>query len=192
MTRRGLLLSQRRPEVLPGHKVHPDVFRIGQDLGVRPLHGHKTQQRPLLPVQRKYRGVAAVLHGGQQQYRLPETSGAEPMGVHKIQLGDIDDLSAPEAEYEAGANQYIGKANGMDDEIVVRVTMDGDKIADVEVLHQNETPGIGVPAIEQLPEQFIGLDSEEAINGVDGLSGATITSNALKQAVVNALLQAKG
>ena len=30
-------------------------------------------------------------------------------------------------------NQYIGKANGMDDEIVVRVTMDGDKIADVEV-----------------------------------------------------------
>lgn len=172
--------------------MHPDVFRIGQDLGARPLHGHKTQQRPLLPVQRKCRGVAAVLHGGQQQYRLPETSGAEPMGVHKIQLGDIDDLSAPEAEYEAGANQYIGKANGMDDEIVVRVTMDGDKIADVEVLHQNETPGIGVPAIEQLPEQFIGLDSEEAINGVDGLSGATITSNALKQAVVNALLQAKG
>ena len=116
----------------------------------------------------------------------------EAVESNPTQLGDIDDLSAPEAEYEAGANQYIGKANGMDDEIVVRVTMDGDKIADVEVLHQNETPGIGVPAVKQLPEQFIGLDSEEAINGVDGLSGATITSNALKQAVVNALLQAKG
>ena len=116
----------------------------------------------------------------------------EAVESNPTQLGDIDDLSAPEAEYEAGANQYIGKANGMDDEIVVRVTRDGDKIADVEVLHQNETPGIGVPAVEQLPEQFIGLDSEEAINGVDGLSGATITSNALKQAVVNALLQAKG
>ena len=51
--------------------------------------------------------------------------------------------------------------------------------------------GVGVPATEQLPEKFIGLDTEDAINGVDGLSGATITSNALKQAVINALLQAK-
>lgn len=116
----------------------------------------------------------------------------EAVDSNPAQLGDIDDMSAPEVEYETAANQYIGKANGMDDEIVVRVTVDGGKISDVEVLHQNETPGIGVPAIEQLPEQFIGLDTEEAINGVDGLSGATITSNALKQAVVNALLQAKG
>lgn len=79
----------------------------------------------------------------------------------------------------------------MDDEIVVRVTVDDGKIGDVEVLKQNETPGVGVPATEQLPEKFIGLDTEDAINGVDGLSGATITSNALKQAVINALLQAK-
>ena len=108
------------------------------------------------------------------------------------QPGDIDDLVGKEETYETADNQYIGKAQGMDDEIVVRVTVDDGKISQVEVLKQNETEGIGVPATEQLPEKFVGLDTEEAINAVDGISGATITSNALKQAVVNALLQAKG
>ena len=108
------------------------------------------------------------------------------------QPGDIDDLVGKEETYETADNQYIGKAQGMDDEIVIRVTVDDGKISQVEVLKQNETEGIGVPATEQLPEKFVGLDTEEAINAVDGISGATITSNALKQAVVNALLQAKG
>ena len=108
------------------------------------------------------------------------------------QPGDIDDLVGEEETYETADNQYIGKAQGMDDEIVVRVTVDDGKISQVEVLKQNETEGIGVPATEQLPEKFVGLDTEEAINAVDGIWGATITSNALKQAVVNALLQAKG
>ena len=108
------------------------------------------------------------------------------------QPGDIDDLVGEEETYETADNQYIGKAQGMDDEIVVRVTVDDGKISQVEVLKQNETEGIGVPATEQLPEKFVGLDTEEAINAVDGISGATITSNALKQAVVNALLLAKG
>lgn len=108
------------------------------------------------------------------------------------QPGDIDDLVGEEETYETADNQYIGKAQGMDDEIVVRVTVNDGKISQVEVLKQNETEGIGVPATEQLPEKFVGLDTEEAINAVDGISGATITSNALKQAVVNALLQAKG
>lgn len=102
----------------------------------------------------------------------------------------IDDLNATDEVYETAENQYIGKAQGMDDEIVVRVTVDEGKISNVEVLKQNETPGIGVPATEELPAKFIGLDSEEAINGVDGVSGATITSNALKQAIINALLEA--
>ena len=108
------------------------------------------------------------------------------------QPGDIDDLVGEEETYETADNQYIGKAQGMDDEIVVRVTVDDGKISQVEVLKQNETEGIGVPATEQLPEKFVGLDTEEAINAVDGISGATMTSNALKRAVVNALLQAKG
>lgn len=106
--------------------------------------------------------------------------------------GEISDAVAEEEVYETAANQYIGKAAGMNGDVVVRVTMDGDAIAEVEVLKQAETEGIGTLAIDQLPEQFVGLSTEEAINGVDGVSGATITSNALKQAVINAVLQAAG
>lgn len=129
---------------------------------------------------RSGQGCTAHLHCG----RLWSLQPAQP--------GDIDDLVGEEETYETADNQYIGKAQGMDDEIVVRVTVDDGKISQVEVLKQNETEGIGVPATEQLREKFVGLDTEEAINAVDGISGATITSNALKQAVVNALLQAKG
>lgn len=106
--------------------------------------------------------------------------------------GEISDAAAAEEEYETAENQYIGKAAGMNGDVVVRVTMDGDTISQVEVLKQAETEGIGSNAIEQLPDQFVGLSTEEAINGLDGVSGATITSNALKQAVANAVLQAKG
>ena len=55
------------------------------------------------------------------------------------QPGDIDDLVGEEETYETADNQYIGKAQGMDDEIVVRVTVDDGKISQVEVLKQNET-----------------------------------------------------
>ena len=135
-------------------------------------------------------GRIAGKHAAEKKAALP-TYVVDAIESTPAQPGEIDDMIAEEVEYETAANQYIGKAQGMDDEIVVRVTVDGGKISNVEVLKQNETPGIGVPAAEQLPEKFIGLETEDAINAVDGLSGATITSNALKQAVINALLQAK-
>jgi uncharacterized protein with FMN-binding domain len=116
----------------------------------------------------------------------------EAVESNPVLPGEITDLSTTAAEYEAGENQYIGTASGMNGDVVVRVTMDGDTISNVEVLKQAETEGIGSKAIEQLPEQFVGLSTEDAINGVDGVSGATITSNALKQAVINAVLQAAG
>lgn len=116
----------------------------------------------------------------------------EPVESSPALPGEISDAIAAEEEYETAANQYIGRAAGMNGDVVVRVTMDGDTISDVEVLKQAETEGIGTLAIDQLPEQFIGLGTEEAINGVDSVSGATITSKALKQAVLNAVLQAAG
>ena len=68
------------------------------------------------------------------------------------------------------------------------VTLDADgKIASVEVGDNSETQGIGSNAIEQLPEQFVGLSTAEEIDALDGVSGATITSNALKDAVKQAL-----
>jgi uncharacterized protein with FMN-binding domain len=93
------------------------------------------------------------------------------------------------AGFETADNQYIGTGTGMDGDVTVRVTVDDGVISDVEVLDQNETPGIGSNAIDELPSKFIGLSSADEIDAVDSVSGATVTSDALKEAVKAALAQ---
>lgn len=95
-----------------------------------------------------------------------------------------------EVTYECGPNQYIGKAVGMHSEVVVRVSVDNGAIALVEVLSHNETEGIGTNAINALPSQFIGIKTVDEVDGIDSVSGASLTSGALKKAVKEALAQA--
>ena len=85
-------------------------------------------------------------------------------------------------------NQYIG--TGISDiggEVKVKVTMDGDKIAKIEVLSHNETPGISDAAFNTIPDAIIAANSTE----VDAAAGATKTSEALIAAVNDALAQIK-
>ena len=107
-----------------------------------------------------------------------------------IIFGEIADLGG-EATYEVGENQYVGSAQGMMGNVVTRVTVQDGKVAAVEVLEQTETEGIGTLAINELPGKFVGCATAEEIDAVDSVSGATITSNALKEAVKAALAQAK-
>lgn len=101
--------------------------------------------------------------------------------------GAVTDL-AQDSEYEVGDNQVIGiSENGMGGKLVVRVTLDGEKIAAVEILEQKETPGISDPAIEQVPAAIVAANSTE----VDTAAGATVTSKAIIEAVNNALSQAQ-
>ena len=92
------------------------------------------------------------------------------------------------AEYELAENEYIGEGQGKGGTpIKVKVTMDGDRIANIEVLEQSETPDISDPAFEKLIPAMI----EQQTADVDGISGVTLTSNGLREAVRNALAQAK-
>ncbi len=100
----------------------------------------------------------------------------------------IFDAPAEEEEVQLADNEYIGVANSeIGGELKVKVTMDGDKIAKIEVLSHNETPGISDPAFEQLPEKIINANSTE----VDGITNATKTSEALIAAVNDALSKIK-
>ena len=84
--------------------------------------------------------------------------------------------------------EYLGVSHsGMGGDLYVKVTMDGDTIAKVEVVDHKETDGISDPAISQIPDAIVAANSAE----VDSISGATITSNAIKEAVSDALNQAK-
>ena len=71
--------------------------------------------------------------------------------------------------------------------VVSRVTVKDGKVTNVEVLEHAETPGIGVPVIENMPGKFSGVSSAAEVDAVDGTTGATITSNALKETVKKAL-----
>ncbi|MBQ9326769.1 MAG: FMN-binding protein [Clostridia bacterium] len=67
----------------------------------------------------------------------------------------------------------------------VKVTMDGDRIAKVEVLSSSETPGICDPAMEQIPKAIVEAQSTE----VDAVTNATQSSQAIMEAVRDALRQ---
>lgn len=100
--------------------------------------------------------------------------------VLQVTLGGEDDV-------ELGPNEYLGEAQGFGGTVKVKVTMDGDKIAQVEVLKHAETDGIGTKAFDSLPAQFNGLTTADEIDALDAVTGASVTSGALKDAVKDAL-----
>ncbi len=87
------------------------------------------------------------------------------------------------AEASAEATTCTGEAQGMDGAVKVEVKADANKIYSVTVTEQNETEGIGTKAVDELPGAIV---EKQSIN-VDAVSGATVTSDAIKAAVKNAL-----
>ncbi|MBR5207369.1 MAG: FAD-dependent oxidoreductase, partial [Erysipelotrichaceae bacterium] len=78
---------------------------------------------------------------------------------------------------------FEASASGFGGEVTVKVTFKGEDITKVEVSGPNETSGIGSNAVEQLPAKIEEADSAD----VDVVSGATITSEAIKSAVRKAI-----
>lgn len=85
----------------------------------------------------------------------------------------------------ATAEDLIGEAQGYGGTLRVAVTMDGDRITAVSVMEHNETEGVGTRAIDSLPDAIVQAGSTD----VDSVSGATVTSDAIKAAVQDALGQ---
>lgn len=84
------------------------------------------------------------------------------------------------------AGAYTATSSGYAGEMEVTVTVDEGKIISVQIGENNETPSVGGMAIEQLPEQIVAAQSI----ALDGISGATYTSNAILEAVKDCLTQA--
>lgn len=71
-------------------------------------------------------------------------------------------------------------------DMTVEVTVDASAIRDVKVVKHSETPGIGSLATEGMPREMVAHQSVL----VDSISGATITSDALRKGVEAALAKA--
>ena len=109
-------------------------------------------------------------------------------GSMKYVPGAASDVDKDASEINVGANEYVGVSHsGMGGDVTVKITMSDDKLAKVEVVSHNETPGISDPAIEQLPAAIVEANSTD----VDSVSGASVTSKAIKEAVQEALSQVK-
>lgn len=93
---------------------------------------------------------------------------------------------AANVSYKDGTYEGTSDA-GISEGLKVSVTVEGGKITAVEVVEHNETEGIGTNAISALPEKIVEAQSTD----VDDVSGATLSSAAIKEAVDNALEQAQ-
>ena len=91
-----------------------------------------------------------------------------------------------EEETQAAAAVYTGKAQGMMCEIVAEVTVADGKIVDVKLTGPDETPALGGKVLEEMPAKILEAQSAD----VDGMTGATVTTDAVKAAVNEALAQA--
>jgi len=108
--------------------------------------------------------------------------------------GTADPTPTPEAENSTEAGIYIPgtyaglSANGRNGEVKVEVIFSANAIDKVTVTEHEETAGLADPAIEGIPDAIVKHQSL----GVDAVSGATITSNAILEAVADAVTQAGG
>lgn len=83
---------------------------------------------------------------------------------------------------------YSDTQKGFGDDVTVTIETDADKITNVTITGEQETPDRGGAAIPKLQSAILDAQSSE----VDGISGATITSDAVKKAAANAIAAAKG
>ena len=95
-------------------------------------------------------------------------------------------LSSGEYSTKSG-DTYTASAAGIESDVSVTVTVDkSGTIKDVSVDVSGETPGVGADIGDEITQQI--LDAQSA--DIDGIAGATITSNAVKTALADALSQA--
>ena len=100
---------------------------------------------------------------------------------------DADASTDDATDTTVEGDSYTATAAGFGGDVTVTVIMNGSDIVDVKVVGDNETPGIGTNAIDQLPAAIVAADSAD----VDVVSGASITSGAILDAVKDILAQAQ-
>ena len=83
---------------------------------------------------------------------------------------------------------YTAEAPGFGGAVTVTLTVEDGKITDATVTGDSETPEVGGAAMEPLAAQLVAAGNAE----IDGVTGATFTSNAVKEAAAAALAQQGG
>ncbi len=88
---------------------------------------------------------------------------------------------------------YEATEQGFGGAVTVSVTVDGNAVTAVEITGENETPGLGLAAIDVYKESLVGLTSAEEMDlTVDVATSASVTTGAIQRALQKALALASG
>ena len=110
-------------------------------------------------------------------------------GTAAAALGTVTGTSAfaeDNGVYKPGT--YSATAKGIGSDVKVTMTFDANSITDVEIDVSGETKGIGAEIGEQMQDAILSAQSAD----VDAVSGATVTSDAIRQAAAACIEQASG
>lgn len=124
------------------------------------------------------------------QYGLIAVGGAAAvvlgLSARSISSSKVETPAEATVEAPSDAVTVTGTAQGINGDVTVEVTLTKDTIYSVKVTEQQETEGIGDKAIAAVPGEIVAANSTQ----VDAVSGATVTSNAIIEAVKNAITAA--
>lgn len=84
---------------------------------------------------------------------------------------------------------FIGKGHGRNGTVEVSITVSGGKIIDAEIIKDIESPNIAEIAKKRIIEKFL---RDGSTSMIDAVSGATITSNAILDALDEAIAISQG
>ena len=180
----GGLKSNERAEVLDrfGNPI-PGLYACGNVQGSRFAYNYPT----IVP------GIShsmCVTYGriAGQQAATNDTSVTEYRSLFReAQLAKASATAEAAAAATYADGTYTAAYKGIGGDVPVTVTVSGGKVASVEVGENSETEGIGSKAIEELPSQIVDANG---CAGVDAVSGASVTSQAIFDGVNDCLQQA--
>ena len=112
-------------------------------------------------------------------------AGAASLAMAGVGLGAVNAKAAADGLYTPGT--YSATATGMGT-VTVTATFDENSLVDVVLDVSEETPAIGQVAAEELKAQVMAAGSAD----IDGVSGASLTSEAVRKALNNCFAQARG
>ena len=106
------------------------------------------------------------------------------------ELFELEETAADNDRYDMNKSfadgSYQATVNGQDGPMTIEVVIASGKIGAVNVVSHNETATVGAPALETLPGEIV---AQNSIN-IDTVSGATLTSERLFDAVAQCLDEA--
>lgn len=126
--------------------------------------------------------LALPLSACSKENEVKETSEEkQETTVNETQESASKDMTIDDGSFEAVATGHNG-------EIKLSVTFNGNKIEAIDVKESSETPVVADTGFEEIIARIL----EHQTSNVDTITGATVTSNAVKSAVSKAIDEANG